>query len=496
VDEDPAVPRPSEHHAGQGHSHTSGEPHTASTEVRHFKRLIRWIRRVGRREARDIRRHKVEIVWALLFAVPAAWLAARLIDPPEHPPYKIHVVEAADTSDETRLLFEALAQKWPHSVRSMGDVPVQLQTTILSDSNEESARAKAEELVRAPDTLMVIGHLPSRLTEASLPVYMKARPQIPYISTAASDDDLLAQCKPGEVAVNGFVPLIQPSPRNEDQGRSAVNYAVQKRKKRFLLVKDRDDDPYADSLFRAWRMAITNNRGNAAEVGKFSLSSPPTDQQLQVWEPDCVLYAGDAHGAHTLINILANSESITRQLAGQEEPLLAILADSVVESRRQDRVLNGLAEVWPAHPVNTGPPRPVAKLLFTYATDAHDNNHHDDEYAKDAVMIADQLIADLSERGGDLRYRLRSILHYENAEDGRRNLVRIMSENAHMRSWYPCTSGQCVFSKFEGTEGMFHATRRNGMFHVWEIRPGASVEQASMEDVDGWHPPRSIAEAR
>ncbi len=438
-----------------------------------------------RRIRRWLRHHKVEIILAVIFAVPFAFLAERLVGVHEHDPYKIHVVESTDTDKETKELFDDLANHSPLRVQSMGDVPVKLEVSILPNDDIATAQKLAADLATAPDTLMIIGHLPSGITEAILPIVMKERPQIPYISTSASADELLANCDPKDVAVNGFVPLIQPSPRNCDEAAAAVKYALQEKKQRFLLVTDKppEKDPYLASLSSAWEKEIV--KGHASVVGNHAMDLPLSDEQLKNWNPDCILYAGGVGVAQTLMNSLASSESLAKALMASEVKLLAIFADSVIESRDKDTNLISLSTAPRGKVTNLNG---LTDLRFTYAANADDYNVHDNEYAQDALRIATQLIADLSERGGDLRYRLRSLLHLETVKDARRNLIQIMAQNAHLRSWYECNGGEpCVFTKFYGSEGMFHSRRINGMFHVWEADSGT----AKMKDVDYWHPPKS-----
>jgi len=506
--------RPNDASSSDGMPGKDSPMHPAGHRNRHRgHHLLKMIRFSMRESGRRLARHRVEILWALAFAVPCAWAAARLVDPPSHDPYKIQILEAKDTDRETRALFADLATKWPHRVRSMGDVPVEVVPSELSDNTVAAATAKAEELVRAPDTLMVIGHLPSGITEAILPIFLKARPQMPYISTAASADDLLEGLRPEDVAIDGFVPLIQPSPRNHDQGDSAIRYAVEHGRHRFVMVTDAHgfDDPYAASLLKAWREAIERRKTRASEVGRFTMADPPPDVQFKVWQPDCLLYAGDAAGALSLMKVLALSKSLEQSLAKSTGSLMAVFADSVIETRSSDESLKDLSEVRVGGMggsdsdetmTSTDVPSrrdPMTSLRFTYASNADDYNIHDNEFAEDALRIADQLIADLSERGGDFRYRAKALLHMETIDDARRNLTRIMEENMHMRSWYECSSSPCVFWPFLKSEGMYHATRRNGMFHVWQLRRGmdgrGKEAKGEMEDVDGWHPPKTVADS-
>ena len=419
------------------------------------------------REVRDwVTEHSSEIIYAIVFAIVFAWPAARFIDPPKHDPYIIHVVESAVTDYETKKVFEGLVRKWSTNPPMIGDAPVQLRLTTLREDTPGTAVLTAEEILRAPDTLMVIGHLPSGLTEASLPVYLGARPPVPYISTTASDDDLLAQCDAKCYGNDAFVPLIQSAPTNSDQGESAVRFAIQNGKRHFLIVTEEDpeSDTYLSGMVAAYRRAVYNvYKGmGATVVGNTKIGAPPSERQIKEWNPDCVLYAGRAGAALTLLHSLTGKN------------LLVVFSDAVIETRVSDDKLMDFTAA-----------------RFTYPADAADYNRHINVYGVDAVSIAEQIIGDLNRRGSDLRNRLKSLVHIETVLDARRNLVRVMEENSDSRTWYACETGTaCVFDKHTRPNGMYYVTRFNGMFHVWQLRGGGGSE---MSDIDGWHPPKVIA---
>jgi hypothetical protein len=397
--------------------------------------------------------HKGEILWAFVFAIIFAWPAARFIEPPKHDPYRVAVVEYSHTDDDTQKMFNNLSLDWSKQPPMVGDVPVNLEVRRLVDDTPNAAKRAAQDLLGSLDMLMVIGHLPSGLTEVSIPMYMEAHPPMPYISTTASDDDLLVRCEGKCSDSDGFVPLIQPSPRNSDQGDSAVRFAIQNGKKRFLIVTevDQDNKTYLDNMVEGFEHAI-NNSGRATVVGTHSIGAPPSDQQIRDWSPDCILYAGRAGAAETLLHSIHGKE------------LMVILSDSVIETRVNDEKLMVLSPV-----------------RFTYPTDAADYNRHVSVYGKDAVSISRQLIEDLNKNGGDFRYQLRSLVHLENIQDARRSLVEVMKKNAASRTWYYCeSSSACVFD---------HHRRINGMFHVWRLDENNKTE---MLDIDGWHPPRTV----
>ncbi len=412
--------------------------------------VLRRIRFLLRLERLWAGKHKEEITWALVFAILFAWPAARAVDPPKHEPYKIPVVISGNTDEDTRNFLADLEIKFHPK---LGDVPVELVPTFLprADSPEvdlDNVRNTAKTLTAAPDTLMVIGHLSSGATEASLPIYLSARPQVPYISTTASDDNLLSRCGP-QCSDKGFIPMLQPSPTNNDQADSAVRFALQNGKRRFLIVTEDDtgNDIYLSSMIQGYRRAIRGFPG-AGVVGTHRIGSPPTKQELDDENPDCALYAGGIGGAQTLL----------ASLVGRN--VLVLLSDAVIETRGSDDTLTGLGLV-----------------RFTYQNDAAYYKDKTNVYLQDAVGIARQAIEDLNNRGGDSTYVLKSLVHLEGIADARRNLARTIAQSAEWRTWYSCTSEpECVFD--------VRGHRQNGMFHVWELRTSGE-----MLDVDGWHPP-------
>jgi hypothetical protein len=404
--------------------------------------------------------HKGEIIWAVVFAILFAVPAARFLDPLENHPYWVHIVTDRHTDGETKDVFENVAKDWQKDKPTIGVVPVFLDVIYLKD---DDVQTKAEELVKAPDTLMVIDYLPSGLTEKSLPIYLGARPQVPYISTIATDDDLLVACKstPRCYLKDGRYPLIQISPRNVDEGEAAVRYAVQKHKYRFLIVTDdeRDQDnkplPYLTNMYQAYSHGIEGSADKGALfIADYMMGNPPTPEQFKDWNADCILYAGRPGPAQALLNSLAGRD------------ILVILSDSVVVERGTD---DNLAN--------------FAAARFTYPSDATDYNLHTNVYGRDAVSIARQLINDLDKRGGDPRYRTLSHLNMATVGDARRNLVRIIAENFASRTWYDCESAAgCQFGQKPPHN------RSNGMFHVWQL---GSKNGGEMLDIDGWHAPRS-----
>jgi len=413
--------------------------------------------------------HKSEVVWAAIFAVIVAWL----LSPPQPRPYTIYVVADSRTESSAMTALESLVRNSPSDALNLGDVPVQVKIEKLDSPEPSAAKAKANELINRPDTLLVIGHLPSSLIEQSLVSYFQSDPPVPVLSTTASAEDLLVACRQfGNACFQDgwFAPLLQLSPTNKEQGLAAIRFAAQNKKKKFLIVTERevDRDDYTKDLIQAYHHAIDeqnrqlDSQHSLKIVGNYTLDHLPAKGILLQSQLDCVLYAGELEAAHGLLHVFPNPQP------------MVILSDSTLESRLSDNALN---EFTPAR--------------FTYQTDASDYNNHTNVYGVDAYWIARQLIGDLNKRGGDWRYWTKSLLHFHSVKDARRNLVRIMQENSISRTWYRGSPYQGQGGGEMGMTYVFDNGKRvDGMFHVWQLNTNAGKPGSEMEDIDNWHPPK------
>jgi hypothetical protein len=440
--------------------------------------------------------HIGEISWALVFAVLAGYAFALYLE--EHKPYIIYVVYDPDTDKETKDSFEL--HRTRDKFAEIGDVKIQIQLEMLPDQDLATAAGDAEKLARLPGTLLVIEHTRSQKITSSVKNYFSVRPQIPLITTEATDDNLLGPCEnpaaeglgsTSEV-VRGpcydgswfnslsnrsepFAPLLQLSPTNDVQARSAVQFAIDRGRHRFLVVLGNDvkDRDYTDKMGLAYSNAIS--AANALSVLPGRAGVLLEESALQSSRPDCVLYAGSLGEATTLFNRLSTMKP-------NKEGLMVIFSDSVIQTRTTDKDLAG----FKPPPIATAQmqlQRSVNPVNFTYPADANDYNVHKNPYVDDAFSIASQLVDDLDHRGGDIRLRVKSFFHVQTAADVRRNLNRIMRENFNSRTWFPDAS--------KGTPYVFNGNKQfGGIFHVWQIG-STSTPENHMEDVDRWHIPRS-----
>jgi hypothetical protein len=430
------------------------------------------------------RHHSAEIVLAALFALPFAYVVAAYIEHPD--PFTIYIVADSDTNKETLDTFREKEKIYP--IARIGDVDVQVKLIILPDTAVETAQRVAHELINRPDTLMVVGSGRSQLVEKSLPIYFTAHPRVPYVATTATDDDLLKDCG-AECFQNGvlhplfgppqFAPLLQLAPTNLIQASSAVEFAIENGKRRFLIVSGNDSQnhSYAENLSNEYEAAIQEAaREGAVEVNKYDIDRlPEDDKKLADLNPECVLYVGNFGEAQTLFKRLQHISSVANHT-------MMILSDSVIQTRTSDAQLS---QVFRQPATNE-----VIPVRFTHQTVASDYNDHVSTYDRDAVTIGQTLISDLNERGIDLRMRVKTWFHIHRAADARRNLNRIMRENAAVRTWYEGDSPQ---GRHPVTYIFRGHNQFNGIFHVWRLQDHDAV---GMEDVDHWHPGRGITFAQ
>jgi hypothetical protein len=463
--------------------------------------------------------HGGELLWAVIFAlvvgIPAAVYFAYYITEPT--PFKVYIVagshylnKSTDPNVDTAGQFMSSFPK-----KRLADfVDVNLEIVELPDDDPKTAVIKAQELIAKDDALLVIGHLDSEPTEASLPVYLKARPQVPFIASVQTDDGLLQKaCASGpneplkdSICYDGLKPLpyMQLSPTNLEQARWAIRFAIENHAHRFLILEnDSINKSYSSSLASDYSKAIAEqnraigeeHNANHTPLSKEdvltqslipiqTLSDEIFWEQLKDDEVDCLLYAGGFDGTDSLLKKIvelkkdrferSHLDKNPEEARIASKSLLVILDDSVVEQR-----LNGAEfELSPIH--------------ITDQADAADYNSGISVYGIDALVIASQLIDDLNRRGFDWRFRIKKLLHRLTVEDARRNLVRVMQQNFDYHSSYFGATRTATVPESRTVYVFDGYTRANGMFHVWQrVKSDSGYKNI---DVDRWHPSRNIRE--
>jgi MinD-like ATPase involved in chromosome partitioning or flagellar assembly len=364
-------------------------------------------------------------------------------------PLKVYIVTDAQTNDGSLSKSDGFG---PIRSLRIGNRLVEPQVIVVPDTRSSSSTAA--ELANRADTLIVVGELNSQSVEASLPIFLNTRPQVPFLSTVATDDNLLAQCGEG-CYDGGFAPLLQLSPTNEVQGQSAVRFASESNRRHFLIVSSNDprNQSYDENMVKAYSDAI--EEFHAELVGISKTDAFPSVSDLRMLRPDCILYVGG----------MGEAEVLLERLSSYLKPRpMVILADSALAPGDTTK-RGGISSSYDPDPV-----------YIMSATSAVDYNQHYNAALQDSLLIVAQLVGDVNRRGTDFRFRLRSSMGVSSVNDARRNLVRVMQEDLASRSVFYGAQSEYVFRD---------SKRVNGAFHVFEWRR----DTGDMMDVDHWHPP-------
>ena len=364
--------------------------------------------------------------------------------------YKIYVVAnpGADVDDLDRLLKQTAYQP----LQSIGDVPVEVKSQVLNNDTTNTVQQTAGDLRDRPDTLLVIGKLTSQPTEASLPVFFGARPQIPVIVTQATDDNLLVQCRSigNKCFEGGDPPLFQLSPTNTAQGKTSVLLAFQNGMRHFLFVADSSpaNKSYVGNVLDGYEDAIKSlSSEHVSQIGSYQVDSfNPSDHKLDQY--DCVLYAGGLEGAITLLSRYK-----------KHYPMI-ILSDSVLDG--------GIASLSRL-PIDQGSP-----IYFVSTIPAADYNSRTNPFDRDALSIASELIGDLNNKEGS--HGVRRLLGLYGGSDARARLVDVIRTNFASRTSYDGASNRKYLFK-----GSF---RQNGTYHILQFLRKDALSQGEMVEIE------------
>jgi hypothetical protein len=408
--------------------------------------------------------HRAEVIAAIIIGivagVPLAAYFALAFDRSPAPAYNVYIVTdpLTDTKAEEKLKISNAFQGLElHDVKVMPNV---LPLSFNPQTNQYDEIAKAQYIVNQGNALLVIGNFDSGPTENSLATYFTQQPPIPFIAAVQTDDDLLRQCKQpcyGESPA----PLLQLSPINSEQAQWAVKYAVDHEKRQFLIVRDNDstNEPYTDSLIKAYHSAISSLETQGFYVKKHEVKLQDVSQALKDSNADVVLYAGGLDDGSELVRVIKKSG----------KNLMVILSDSTVKGC--DIMQTSLKEFGRGVEITN-----QSNADF-FCKDVSVN-------AMDSAAIAAQLIKDLENHGFDWRFRVKAWFDRQTVEDARRNLVRVMRENIKARTSYLGATETAAVPGGRSLYAFSDGKRVGGIFHVWQWDP----EHGTMSDVDRWHP--------
>lgn len=236
------------------------------------------------------------------------------------------------------------------------------------------------------------------------------------------------------------------SPSDEDQAQTAVDFALQKGKRRFLLIADqnRDNQAYSQGLINSYQAALKSR--SMGDDSSWAPPQLPSGEQINAFDPDCVLYAGELDTARVFIRLL-------KEVRGQHMPMV-ILSDSSVNESLFTNQVDELENVY-----------------ATYQLTDAEYRDNVNVYGRDAFAIVAQLVEQansLLNSMGDWRYRLRRRLNMHRVTDIRRAMVASMQINAVQRRPYVGAAGNTF--RISGTR------RENARFHIWQVVKGRAID--------------------
>ncbi|MHC4726101.1 MAG: ABC transporter substrate-binding protein [Planctomycetota bacterium] len=179
---------------------------------------------------------------------------------------------------------------------------VEIKTIIIDDQGDpDKAEACARRIVGRNDTLMVVGHFYSDQTEAALPIYLGADPQIPVILTTETNPQLIPPARSGE-----YDPVYGLSPDDNNQAKIAAQLAAQlatdrDKKNNFWVVQDHQKKIYSNFLANKF-IEETQARENTKVLLLSDSNLTPSVETLKALNIDCVFFAGLWHNALILVD--------------------------------------------------------------------------------------------------------------------------------------------------------------------------------------------------
>jgi hypothetical protein len=375
----------------------------------------------------------------LLDPLKAWWLGPKT--------YKIYFVGKLE-DPEIKRVFLGVKQESDSVKLKIEDVEIELERED-DKGDGDTAKKIAADLIHRPDTLLVIGHVLSEETIKALPIYMKSAPPVPVIATTETYPDLAQEIPActSQPTPEAYCPFLQMSPSDIDQAKRAVDFAVSKGKKSFLIASEINDEnkAYSSSLKKYYRQFL-----EARRYKKSGLQPPtfidvlrqhvPDINSIKAADPDCVLYAGELDSAIPLLKALKSAYDPAKI------PMV-ILSDSSVN---EELVSNRYPE-----------------LLGAYATYQLSDTEYRapvNIYGRDAFSIVSSLVKGANEQlqtSGGWKYYIRRALQMHRASDVRRALTAVMLQRElAAQSYFGATSTEYAFSGHK---------RSNGSFHVWQV---------------------------
>jgi branched-chain amino acid transport system substrate-binding protein len=332
--------------------------------------------------------------------------------------------------------------------RSTLDSSIPVQTEIRNDFGDpEKAQTIAQELVRRPDVLMVVGHVYSTPTQRALPIYMQADPPIPVILTTETNPGLLPPPAPTDDRVP---PVFRLFPTDDNQAKVAADFIATQKAKSVWVVEDTSNPTYSQYLARTFLNAVYDDQPSLKVVlWSTNLNLPPyAVDKLGI---DWVFFAGDWRNGLVLIRQL-------QAMPGTKNARV-LLSDASVDKLLLKYGGADVEGVYLLHPLsadmfNNGEYAVVGKWAYGMASALIDEAH--------------EQFDDLAARGAPWGYRLRKVLGLRRVSDARRAISGVMTTKVNKGS--PITLPDLPDTAITmGRDGSGAVIRKDASFHVWRI---------------------------
>jgi branched-chain amino acid transport system substrate-binding protein len=343
-----------------------------------------------------------------------------------------------------------------------------------SDGGDPAAAGKlATELARRDDTLLVIGHVLTQSTLSALPSYMAAEPPVPVIATRETHPDLLKKvpnCKDPQV----YCPFMPMSPTDTDQAQTAVEFALSRNSRKFLIVKANKprNEEYAANLVEAYQDLIREKGGDLVAT------TPVTDQvtldtlfdQLDRYSPDCLFFIGPVETAAQFLRSYTDritSKAAVKPAVIEKAPRLMMFSDSAVGA--------GLLTAEARFAESMPPPNDARISVFvTFPLSGEEYRAINNVYGDDAVALVRQLLKKVEdEKLLSKTSWLRHLISMHRVRDARRAVIHAMEANAKDNTVYDTPHRKYqYFAKYS-----LHSLH----FHIWRIE-GQKTTEADVQD--------------
>ncbi len=333
---------------------------------------------------------------------------------------------------------------------SLNNVPVKFEA--IDDSGDPAiARSVAAHLAQKNNTLMVVGHVLSSTTKQALPIYMDAKPPIPVILTTETNPQIL----PSSTDPDQEYPVFRLSPTDDDQAKSAFEFARKQGGTKFWVVEDPSNMVYTKYLAEKFLEAAQTTSSQVLLYS--SMMNMPTSLTVDRLGVQWVFMAGDWRSALTLLREM--------RALGVSNKLRFILSDGAAT----DELLT-----------QGGPEVEGVFLMHELKAEVfRQNNQGYGVYADYALEIIERLLKKGDQRFSELAqqelgplYLLRKAFQVRRVSDARAVLNKCMIRS--MTSPYRLSNGEVFRFRKEGT-------REDARFNVWQIHNHQFVDCNEVE---------------